>query len=180
MRRKTACTLSVALFLNWAAATQAQETPPADDQTTFLLEEVAGLNRSLEEIATLLSLLLKQQHVDILIKRIELKERRLSPLQSELRGTQDERTSVQEEIKGLEAFRKETERQLDEQAQTGLDTLDSDERRMLREMELRSERLTERLERLDQRAIELENDFAASREEITILDEMLAEQLGLR
>ena len=49
-----------------------------------LLEQVTGVNRSLERLVSLLEDSLDRQQIDLLLKRIELRERRLAPLEAQL------------------------------------------------------------------------------------------------
>jgi predicted nucleic acid-binding Zn-ribbon protein len=156
-----------------------QEAPPADPSTA-LLHEVSALNRTLEDISALLSLLLDQQEVDILMKRMQFKERRLSGLESELQGKKNEAGYVQEEIQRLKSFREQLDLEEQSRSQSGLDDPDPDAERARRSLEAELSVLEEKATSLDRQIIELENDVGGLRDEFGILEEMLNERLDLR
>jgi chromosome segregation ATPase len=191
MNRLSACLAAGLILLgsgSWASAQQ--ETPstgPADDisspaagASAVLLQEMARLNHSLEEISGLLSLLLDGQEVDILMKRMQFKERRLAQVESEMRSRRSESEHLQEDIKQMEAYREELELRAESGAQGGLEPPNPEDESMRRHLDAELERLVERADSLYQQAVELENEVGTLRDEYEILEEMLDERLDLR
>jgi len=154
-----------------AAAAGDDDTAGADALTS----ELAGMRRSLHEISLLLSAALDQQEMSVLMTRIELKQRRLQPLEVSLRGARGSLESVKDERSHLtdmiEMMREEA----------GKDTPDAESLKPEVERGRKQlDRLAEREATLRQRIIELEDDLARNQEDIATLEEMVDERLGLR
>jgi chromosome segregation ATPase len=163
-----------------STARAAAASTPAAETAAVLVQEMARLNRSLEEISGLLSLLLDGQEVDILMKRMQFKERQLARLESEMKSRRSESEHLQDEIKQLEAYREEIEMAAENRVQGGLDTPDPEDERIRRQIEAERERVTERSDSVYRQVVELENEVSELREEYEILEEMLDERLELR
>lgn len=159
-----------------------QETgdAPRSSPEVAVAAEMAELNRTLQRIHAVLDRFLTQQELDLLMKRIELKARRLGPLQSELRDIENSIESAQDEMKRLRMFKEQTERDIEEHRDHGKEAEASSLGRLLRELEGNTELAEQRLEGLLQRRIEIEDDLATGREEIEFLEEALDDRLGLR
>jgi chromosome segregation ATPase len=191
MNRLIACLATGLILLgpgSWSMAQQeAPSSGPTDDSSSpsagasaALLQEMTRLNQSLEEISGLLVLLLDGQEVDILMKRMQFKERRLAQVESELRSRRSEYENLQEEIKQMEGYREEMEIEAANRDQGGLDSTNSEDERIRRQIEAEMERITERSESIYRQVAELENRVGELREEYEILEEMLDERLELR
>ena len=162
-----------------AAAALAAETVP-EDRRQSVVRELAGLNRTLQQIQGVLERLLVQQELDLLMKRIDLKARRLAPLQSELRGIRGSIESTNGEMKRSGAFKKQLQAELERYRELRRDTNGSAEERSLQDVESEIDLIEERLETLQRRQIEVEDELAARRQEIQFLEDALDERLGLR
>ena len=123
---------------------------------------------------------LKQQNVNVFMKRIELKQRQLDPVQTELGRTTRELESLREEIRHMEARAEQFREQLEMEQEDGQEVSPDEFAYMEREFGLNIRLLEERIANLDQKRIELEFDEADAREGILILEEMIDEALGLR
>ena len=137
--------------------------------------ELAGMRRSLHEITILLAAALDHQELSVLMSRMELKQRRLQPLEAALDSARKERQGLTDEASHLadmlEMFREEAgENSTDTEALQG---------EILRGRK-RQDRLAERVAALDLRIIELEDDLARNEEDIIMLEEMVDARLGLR
>lgn len=161
----------------WIPASRAQQPAPAEEAQGALLAEIAGLHRSLDQLVELLRAGLAHQKIDVMLKRIELKERRLAPLERRLRGTQDSILNSQGEIARLEQMKESTEQELADLIREGHEGAINESRYLMGEFEkaIRSEQAT--IEELERRVVELEDELADGRDEIAILDEKLAELL---
>jgi chromosome segregation ATPase len=155
----------------------AQPQPPAGDETARLVDEVAGLNRSLEKLVVMLEQVMFQQQVDLMLKRIELKERRLEPMASHLRSLQREYDDRKSELKHLQETLELEEDRISDEIREGTDRPDSASRTMVKELERVLAVETARIEDLERRMRRLEDDLAEGREEVLVLDEQLQEML---
>jgi chromosome segregation ATPase len=153
----------------------AQQQPVAGDQTARLVQEVAGLNRSLDHMVAMLEQVIRNQKVDLLLKRIEIKERRLAPMASDLRSMESEYDNRKTEIKRLREFIKQQEEMLADELRQGIDPTDSEARLYLDDLNREIQVEGTRLEELTLRIRRLQDEIADEREEIAILDEQLGE-----
>ena len=178
MKRGAWWILYAALLVGGGAPTMAAEAAPGPDEISRLVvQQMVELNRSLDHIAHALQTVLGNQKVDLLIKRIELDERRLSPLGEELRRARDSVRAEQEEIAQMEGIQEQLQRQIDEAVRVGADPRSVEERQQQNHLETMIEVGRERLEAAERRVIDLENDVARGRDRIAILDEQLQELL---
>jgi hypothetical protein len=175
MRSRLLFGVLVLLLIGSGAPTRAQPLPDAGVER--LVEEVAGLNRSLERLVVLLEGSLANQQVDLLLKRIDLKERRLAPLSAELREAEKSAVRAASEIRRIEEMRDQQERQISRDVREGNDRPDTDARRMMQKIEATFEYQSSRAEDEQARARRLEDELAEGREEIIILEELLQELL---
>jgi septal ring factor EnvC (AmiA/AmiB activator) len=159
--------LCLLLFLAVSTPGRSQDT--ADD--------MAGINRSLERMVVLLETLIGNQQVDILLKRIELQERRLAPLESGLRRAERAMIDVEARLERMKEEREAMEDVIAEEVRDGIDKDDSDARRMRDQLDRVLESESARVEEMRRRVLRLEDELADGREEIVILDEQLRELL---
>ncbi len=166
--------LAVAVPLAVAAQAPQQHAPGAAVGGA-LQQELSGMRRSLDELVALVAATLDQQQMSVLMRRIELKQRGLQPLQTSLDRARRDREAMQEEHRELTGMEDMFRRNLDP------DDPDSQNMRMqLQQMTQRIENLMESMESLDLRIIELEDDLADEQNDILILVDMVDERLGLR
>ena len=64
-----------------------------------LVEEVAGLRSSLDRLVVLMERVAEQQRIDLLLRRVELKERRLIPVASDLRSLEGDYEDQKAQVK---------------------------------------------------------------------------------
>jgi predicted RNase H-like nuclease (RuvC/YqgF family) len=163
--------LSLALITIAAMPARAQEG------VGQLADDLAGINRSLERMAGMLEILIGNQQVEILLKRIEMKERRLAPLESELRRAERALVDLEARVKRLNDEREELEDVLAEEMREGIDLEGSETRRMQEQLARVAEMEAGRVEEYRRRVLRLEDQLADGRDEILILDEQLMELL---
>ena len=156
-------------------AVHAQSEMPAVE-TPALTEDVAGIRQALDRLVELLETVQRNQRVDLLLKRIELRERRLAPLQKRLAAAQGDVEGSQAERVRMRAMKEQQERQIDESVRAGRET-DDIARRMLQEIEQVEAAMEARLDDAEARVRRFEDELADGREEIEILDEILLELL---
>ncbi len=141
-----------------------------------LVGDVAGIRQALDRLVDLLETVQRNQRVDLLLKRIELRERRSAPLERRLAGAQADVEGIEAEQVRMESMREQQERELDEIMRQGQET-DDGVRRMLREVERMQTAMEARLLDAQSRVRRFEDELADGREEIEILDELLLELL---
>lgn len=146
-----------------------------------LQRELAGIRLSIQEITILLAAALEHQELSVLMSRIELKQRRLQPLETALLNARKERRGMTEE----EAHHADMLEMFEDQAGTHANDPEAMEREDLMKQEIsrsrkRLDRLASLIDALDLRIIELEDDLARNEDDIAILEELIDERLGLR
>lgn len=155
-----------------ATVSVAQQTPAAG-QAERLVEEVAGLNRNLDRLVLLMEQAMDYQRVDLLIKRIELGERRMLPVAEDLRSARREVEDVETDIKRYDEMLEHHEATLRDEIRRGVDAPDSPTRQMLDELRRVAEVEGARLDHVRDRVHRLEDELAEGRKELIILDEQL-------
>jgi len=175
MNTRSIGALLVVLILS--ALPAAGQSGSTDEIVAQLSDDVEGIRRALDRMVGLMETVRSQRDVDLLIKRIELHERRLAPLQSRLRSAESEINGNEEHLKHLELMQEQHEEILNEEIREGTDTPRSETRRVLDDIARDRAAAEERLELVRMRAQQYENDLARGRKEIEILDETLIELL---
>ena len=153
----------------------AATAPSAEPNVDGLQQELAGMRRSLDDIALLLAATLDQQQVAVLMTRMELKQRRMAPLEQLLQRTRDDRDGLRQERERMADMREIIREQAGDSEEEA-EAMRSDMEHARRALE----RMDDRLATLDQRVIELEDDLARNLDDIAILEEMVDERLELR
>ncbi|MCP4659212.1 MAG: YbhB/YbcL family Raf kinase inhibitor-like protein [bacterium] len=179
-RRMSSAVLLAALcgaaFLSPALA---QEEEATASETT-LAQELTKLNQTMREITELMRTYIARQEVDMIMKRIELHRRYLTPLEEELRRAKSTQENVEEELERMSVIIAEMEEELERDDSDGLDPADGRAQQAVDRMELHLKLQKDRRWTLEQRIIELENDLTGRRQEMEALEEIADEQLGLR
>jgi predicted nucleic acid-binding Zn-ribbon protein len=142
-----------------------------------LVREVAGLGDSLDRLVVLLERVTEQQRIDLLLRRIELEERRLIPVSSDLRSLEGDYENQKTLVKRYQEMLAQMEDELSEEIRRGVDRPDSEPRQMIPGIERELQIEIGRIEDLERRIRRLEDELAEGRREIAILDEQLRELL---
>jgi septum formation inhibitor MinC len=158
----------------WQAADSPPDSSPA--QGASLQEQMADLNRSVQELVALLHQYLGNQQVDLLIKRVELGRQKASPLAQELRELRARRSADAERLAQL---RTAQAAQGEQPERTG--TSEEEEREAaVRETMLEGELklLKGRIAQADQRIAELENELMEEERNIRSWEALIDRRLG--
>ena len=155
----------------------AEEPEDPAARASNLFETVAGLDRSLNEIAQLLEHLVKNQRAELVLRRIDLGVRRLAPLEEELRRAERRVIDSKSDIHRFETMIADLEDAISEEILQGVDPVESGNRRQKEEVERELRVSTAELESLERRVQDLEIDLADGRREIEALDDVLKEVL---
>jgi hypothetical protein len=142
-----------------------------------LPEDVKGIRQALDRLVVLLETTQRHQEIDLVLKRIELHDRRTEPLERRLRSAESEIEGIEEHLKALERMKEQEEELFDDAVREGNEAQRGESRRMLDDIERTRVGAEERLESVRMRMQQYENDLSASRREIEILDEILLELL---
>jgi len=151
-----------------------------DDAAAGRIPETPSVSQSLAEISATLKQLLDRQDLDLLVKRIDLKSRRIASLEGQLRGARDERDSLEEARTQLRLHLDQLTEQLDlELAKPG----EGDSpafKAQKEELELRLKQLGDRMDALDLRMADLQSLLSVREDEIEGLEDALDRRMGLR
>jgi chromosome segregation ATPase len=169
--------LCAVVFLVWAGRFSAQQNNAADAPGQRLVQEVAGLNRSVQQMVNMLSAHLDYQQVELLLKRIELKERRIAPIAGDLREVEHAVFDAKNQLMHMQEMLRDEEDRLKNEIRDGVDQPESETRLMIEQYERAIEADTARLDGLERRMRRLEDELADGRDEIEILDDTLQELL---
>ena len=150
---------------------------PSSESTPDLAREVEALRRSVERAVVLLDRALAHQGAQLLLKRIELKERRVVPLESELRRARDELAGAESEIERLEIMLDNAEDSVSEDIRAGTDRADSENREMKSGIEHALVYARAQVETELDRVRRLDDDLSERLEKIEILEDSLERRL---
>lgn len=174
--RVAAALLAAALLASMGSA-GAQQGGAGGPDGARLVEEVAGLKGALDRLAVLLERVAEQQRVDLLLKRVELKERRMIPLAADLRSLEGEYEDQKSMVKRYQEMLEQMEDRVSDDVRRGIDQPDSDARTAVAELERELQIGITRLEDTERRMRRLEDELDQGRREVAILDEKLQELL---
>jgi len=162
------------LLLVGSAFPSVAQQPAAEPD---LAREMAGVNRSLEQMAAMLERLLENQKTDLVLKRIEMRERRIAPLETELRERHGELVTSQAELDRLEDLKEDWNDRLREAARTD-ENAAIELRVMQQQFEQAHGKQNSRHLALEERVRQLEDELAEGREVIQDLEALLLERIG--
>jgi flagellar biosynthesis chaperone FliJ len=170
MYRTAAILVLVVVF---SGASSYAQHPASDPPAT--IEGIERLNAHLEDIARSLREIRSNQQLLLMLRQIELLERRLAPLEDEHRRAQDDVRATNEQIAQMAGMAERYREEVDRAVRSGADPLQVPERAEVEHIETMLELQRERLEAAEQRVIEADNDLARGRRRIEILDDKLEE-----
>lgn len=147
-------------------------------ELSVLAQEVAGVNRSLDRLVQMLSTMLEQQKIDLLLKRIEMRERRVLPLEQELRSARNAASEIVVEIDRLQAMLDEGESSAREALRDGQEIEAREIGQMVTQIRLNLNVVVASRDEHQRRARDLEDQIGIQRREIEDLDDLLIEHLG--
>ena len=178
MNRKLILVVFSIVVAGFGSLSIAEEREIREAGASELQEVVTSLDRSMTKMVRLLEHFLHNQRVELVLRRIELRERRLAPLGEELHRAERELIESKNEINRLKGMMAELEQVTFEEMRKGaFDPIDSGSLRMKREVKRELEVQGGEMEAMERRAQDLDNDLAAGRREISILDNVLEQLL---
>ena len=176
MNKTLIALVPVALILmSWTSPAFGQDAPAAAPEQ--VVRELAGIQASLDDLVTLLSTMRRNQDADLILRRIEMHERRLAPIEQRLDSNKREQLEAEEGIGNVREWMQQTEEAIREIEREG-DEVPIEARREATMGESELQRLTLRLETLRLQQIELENSLLDGHDEVEILDDLLEELLN--
>ena len=155
----------------WVSPATGQEAPA--DTPEQVVRELAGIQESLDDLVVLLSTMRRNQDADLILRRIEMHERRLAPLEGRLDRNGREQQQAKTSMANIEEWKSQTEEQIFEIERAGRDEVPLPMRQEVHMAEQQMDRELERLDTLQQRQIELENALADRRDDVEILEDLL-------
>jgi flagellar biosynthesis chaperone FliJ len=141
-----------------------------------LRAEVARVGDSLEQVSRALESLVVLQKTNLLLQQLAMEERRVAPLDRELRDARDHARYEADELTRTTAYRDEVKQRADEALRSGVDP-DRDLREVMSQMEREVELQEQQLATTERRIQELENELSRARRALLILEERVTEAL---
>jgi hypothetical protein len=160
----------------WVSPATGQDAPPGDTPER-VVRELAGIQKSLDSLVVLLSTMHRNQDAVLILRRIEMHERRLAPLEGRLERNGREQLEVKTSIDNIQEWKSQLEEQIRETEREGREEVPLQMHQELRMAEQQTTQQQERYDRLQQQQIELENTLADRRDEVEILEDLLSELL---
>jgi chromosome segregation ATPase len=154
--------IAVAAVVCLPALAVAQQ-PAGDSDTARILDRLTQIHGALERIADSLEGQLDGQRLDLMLKRLEVSERRVAPLEEQVRKAQAERSLLQDREERAELQLSEM---ADRIAAGELELSDSEAEAAVAQMELDLEQFRSRISELDGQLAGLENELTRVREGI--------------
>jgi chromosome segregation ATPase len=153
---------------------------PSPDLHGSLEQQVLQLNRSVQDLVSLLREYLGRQQLDFLFKRVELSLHKIGPLQQELKSLRDRKASDEDELSQLNTVLAGSEAL---EAQEGTRPADGQDReRAIRKVQFDAhlKLMRSRISQVDQRIGELESELAQEQQNIQHWEATIDQRLGLR
>ena len=160
----------------WVSPATGQDAPPGDTPER-VVRELAGIQKSLDDLVALLSTMHRNQDAVLILRRIEMHERRLAPLEGRLERNGREQLEVKTSIDNIKEWKSQMEEQIRETEREGREEVPLQMHQELRMAEQQTIQQQARYDRLQQQQIELENTLADRRDEVEILEDLLRELL---
>lgn len=174
MKKTLIALIPVALIAAiWFSPATGQGVP--GDTPEQVVRELAGIQQSLDDLVVLLSTMRRNQDADLILRRIEMHERRLAPLEGRLERNGREQLDAQASMGNSEEWKSQTEERIHEIKREGREEVPLQIHQELRMAEQRMIQEQERFDRLQQQQIELEDALADRRDEVEILEDLLHE-----
>ncbi|NIM00432.1 MAG: hypothetical protein GTN89_06075 [Acidobacteria bacterium] len=155
----------------WFSPAIGQESTGAAPEE--VVRELAGIQQALEELVDLLVTMRRNQDAELILRRIEMQERRLAPLDGRLDRNSREQQDAKSSIGNIKQWMSQTEERIDEIEREGREEVPL---QLYQELRMAQQQLAQeeaRLERLQQRQIDLENTLADRRDDVEILEDLL-------
>jgi hypothetical protein len=131
----------------------------------------------LEQLVVLQQVSERQRETELVLMQIDLAVRRIAPLEREVAGAKEELRAAEENLQALDRMEEQHEAYLQQQIREGTDTPRSETRMMLESIERTRTGREETMEDTGLRIQLLENELAAKRRRIEILDDRLLDLL---
>jgi len=157
----------------WVSPASGQDAPV--DTPERIVRELAAIQESLDDLVTLLSMMRRNQDASLILRRIEMHERRLAPLEGRLERNRREQLDAKSSMSNIETWKSQTEEGILEIERKGRDEVPLPMRQEVHMAEQQMNREQERLETLQQQQIELEMALADRRDDVEILEDLLRE-----
>lgn len=167
----TAFVLVVLIAAIWVSPVSGQDGPA--DTPERVVRELAGIRESLDDLVALLSTMRRNQDASLLLRRIEMHERRLAPLEGRLDRNRREQQEAKTSMNNLAERTSQMEELVLKIEREGRDEVPLPMRQEVHMVEQQMNRELERLDALQQQQIELENALADRRDDVEILADRL-------
>jgi len=155
----------------------ASRAEPADAVSAQVAEDLKGIRQALDRLVAASERAEQDRKIDLLLRRIEWRERRLVPLEQRVETARTELRKIEDHLAQLAMLKDQGEERLADEIGDGLDAQRSEARRMLDEIERTRQTQEQRQEQAVLRARQLEDELAERRRSIEILEDELLDLL---
>jgi chromosome segregation ATPase len=162
MCRRVQRLIAVAVVVSLPGIAIAQQ-PASGSEAAQVLDQLTEINLTLKRIADSLEGQLDGQRLDLMLKRLEVSERRVAALQEQVQKGQASRSLLEDQKARAELQLSEM---ADRLAAGKLELSDTEAETVVTQMELDLEQLSSRISELDRKIAGLENELTRAREEI--------------
>jgi hypothetical protein len=167
--------LSIPLVLIGLLAVPMARAQPGEPDR--MVEELAGIRGALSRIVQLLEAAQTRGEADLLLRRIEVMERRIAPLQSDVSQARSEIRGIESELLRLRTMEADLESQIAGAIRAGTDWADSPERAAQGQVRMELKQYEEQLVVAEHRERVAADSLATAREGIEALDAALLQTL---
>ena len=174
MKKTLIALIPVALIVAiWVSPATGQDAPGNTPER--VVRELAGIQESLDDLVALLATMRRNQDADLILRRIEMHERRLAPLEGRLERNGREQLDAKTSMGNIKEWKIQTEERIREIEREGREEVPLQMHQEVRMAEQQMTQEQERFDRLQQKQIELEDALADRRDEVEILEDLLLE-----
>ena len=166
--------LSVFVVLFWIAPAVGQDNRAVAPES--IVSELAHIQQSLEDLVDLMSASRRYEDADLILRRIEMHERRMAPVERQIERNQREHVDAQTNLGWMEKRVSQTEKRVRKIEREGIQVSDELFGQVTGAIQA-VEREKARIEALKLQRIELENGIAGKRDEVKVLEDSLRELL---
>jgi chromosome segregation ATPase len=157
-----------------AAPSAAQPAPVVSDE---LMKELTAIRAALDKLSAQLEALSRQQELDVLVRRIAVKQDRLLPIEAELREVRNEGKRLSSELEKLDMLETQWKDELLKHGSLETEEATEQTERQLLLLRQRRETLEAQLRANQQRVIDLEARFDETRRDIEAAESLVDERL---
>jgi chromosome segregation ATPase len=170
----------VVLLALGAGATDAMGQQPGDAEIAAVAQELAALNRTMADIASLLRAQAERSEVELLLTRVELAQRAIAPREAQLETARSQLARLTQEDALLQAEYDRIDQRARSAGQPGSEVTDEQIQQERLQLDTHLKLRKDQIRSVQQRVIDLENELAGQQRALATWEEEIDRRLGLR